>query len=298
MNQRAILGVPSIRTLLLLGRTSNLPTVWSNCLAGWIISGGGEPIRLLLVCAGASLLYVGGMFLNDAFDADFDRQHRPERPIPSGAIARSAVWQLGFLWLVLGVLMLWMAGKTVMLLAIALAICILFYDGIHKWFLLSPLLMAGCRFLLVLMASAAATKGIIGLTYWTALVLASYIVGLSYLARRESLGSPLQYWPCILLAAPLVLAIIVNRGTDPESGVHFYRRALVLAGVVVFWMARSLRFAYWSHHPHVGRSVAALLAGIVLVDWLSTGGLAAAHNGMFAALFILALVMQRLVPAT
>ena len=61
-----------LRTLLVLGRASNLPTVWSNCLAGWILGGGGPHKRLLALCGGATLLYVGGMFLNDAFDAQFD----------------------------------------------------------------------------------------------------------------------------------------------------------------------------------------------------------------------------------
>ena len=79
-----------VRALVILGRVSNLPTVWSNCLAGWVLGGGGftgdEPGRVLLLGAGATLLYLGGMFLNDAWDAPFDRQHRPERPIPSGAI--------------------------------------------------------------------------------------------------------------------------------------------------------------------------------------------------------------------
>ena len=32
---------PLLRTLLILGRVSNLPTVWSNCLAGWLLDGGG-----------------------------------------------------------------------------------------------------------------------------------------------------------------------------------------------------------------------------------------------------------------
>src|SRR5919106_1715629 len=91
-----------LRTLLVLGRASNLPTVWSNCLAGWALAGGlpltgdfrqmiDEPVRFLILCLGASLLYIGGMYLNDAFDADFDRQHRRERPIPSGAIGAGAV---------------------------------------------------------------------------------------------------------------------------------------------------------------------------------------------------------------
>ena len=30
-----------LRTLLVLGRVSNLPTVWSNCFAGWLLAGGG-----------------------------------------------------------------------------------------------------------------------------------------------------------------------------------------------------------------------------------------------------------------
>src|SRR5213594_1545943 len=33
---------PYWRTLLILGRASNVPTVWSNCLAGWLLGGGGS----------------------------------------------------------------------------------------------------------------------------------------------------------------------------------------------------------------------------------------------------------------
>ena len=65
--------IAKCRTLLLLGRVSNLPTVWSNCLAGWLLGGGGEWWRLGLLSCGATSMYVGGMFLNDAFDAAFDK---------------------------------------------------------------------------------------------------------------------------------------------------------------------------------------------------------------------------------
>src|SRR5688572_33059243 len=101
---------PSFRTLLVLGRVSNLPTVWSNCLAGWWLAGGGNLVKFPLLVFGVTLLYVGGMYLNDAFDADFDRQHRKERPIPSGAIAEALVWKLGALGLVLGELCLLCLG--------------------------------------------------------------------------------------------------------------------------------------------------------------------------------------------
>ena len=73
-----------LRTLLILGRVSNLPTVWSNCLAGWWLAGAGSAGKLPLLLLGISAQYIGGMYLNDAFDADFDRQRRAARPIPSG----------------------------------------------------------------------------------------------------------------------------------------------------------------------------------------------------------------------
>src|SRR5947199_6025840 len=93
---------PYWRTLLDLGRVSNLPTVWSNCLAGWLLGGGGPAWRFALLCFGATCLYVGGMYLNDAFDVEFDREFRRDRPIPSGAISLQAVWRWRFHWLVLG----------------------------------------------------------------------------------------------------------------------------------------------------------------------------------------------------
>ncbi len=110
----------TFRTLLILGRVSNLPTIWSNCLAGWMLAGGGDWHRwphFVFVCLGATFLYLGGMYLNDAFDAEFDQQHRAERPIPSGKINVTAVWQWGLSWLGLGLLCLGPLGATTAILA-------------------------------------------------------------------------------------------------------------------------------------------------------------------------------------
>ena len=283
--------LPSLRSLLVLGRVSNLPTVWSNCLAGWLIAQGGTVERLVLLCAGTSFLYLGGMFLNDAFDVEFDRQHRPERPIPAGLITLRAVLAFGLLWLLAGVVCISFLGQTPALLALLLAVLIVIYDAIHKMLLLAPLLMAGCRFLLVVIASAAASDGIVGLSLWTALTLAVYIVGLSYLARKESTSATLQYWPSILLGTPIILALVVNQGP-------YQKRAAILAAILVLWLFRSLRFAYWYGQANLGRSVSSLLAGIVLVDLLATGGLSSSANIAFFILFVLALLFQRIIPAT
>ena len=95
------------KALLLLGRVSNLPTVWSNCLAAWLLGGGAlvgtaYVQHFVWLIVGATLLYLAGMFLNDAFDERFDREHRTERPIPSGAISARAVWILGIVQMALG----------------------------------------------------------------------------------------------------------------------------------------------------------------------------------------------------
>src|SRR6266852_469796 len=123
-----------LRTLLILGRASNLPTVWPNRLAGWLLGGGGEPARLALLWLGSIFLCLGGMYLNDAFDAQFDQQHRPERPIPSGAIRAEAVWAWGLISLMLGFLGLCLLGNTTAFLASLLVISVLIYDAIHKIF--------------------------------------------------------------------------------------------------------------------------------------------------------------------
>src|SRR6185503_5054548 len=183
-----------LRTLLVLGRVSNVPTVWSNCFAGWLLAGGGDWSRFLLLTFAATCLYVSGMYLNDAFDASFDLQHRAERPIPSGAIRVEAVWAWGFGWLGVGLACLFAFGQPAIICALLLVVAILVYDAIHKIFALSPLLMAACRFFLVLLAASAGRNGITGLVIWTALALAAYIVGLSYLAQKESVKAPVSRW--------------------------------------------------------------------------------------------------------
>lgn len=283
--------VPPLRALLVLGRVSNLPTVWSNCLAGWLLGGGGEADRFLVMTLGATLVYCGGMFLNDAFDAAFDAQYRPERPIPSGATSAAQVWWWGGGLLGFGTLLLSFLGDTCAALAVLLTGLVLLYDAVHKMFTFAPILMAGCRVLLYLVAASTAAHGVTGLALWSAFALGSYVLGLSFLARRESLPGPLQHGPLLSLGAPLLLATLVNRGRTADV-------AIVLAIVLALWIARSLLSLRAGPNRQVGRAVGGLLAGIVLVDWLAVCHESYGVFALFLVLFILSLALQRLVPAT
>lgn len=281
----------SLRTLLVLGRVSNLPTVWSNCLAGWLLGGGGEWSRFAWLCVGATLVYVGGMFLNDAFDAGFDAQHRRERPVPSGAISRGAVWLWSTALLAVGTGMLVWLGREPAILAVQLLVCVVLYDAFHKSLDWSPVLMASCRFFLLLTAAATGVRGVDGLALWTAAVLGGYIIGLSYLARRESAPGLIRYWPLLFLATPLGLAFIVNDG-------HFREKALVASAIVALWALRCLRPTFWQSPPDIGKTVSGLLAGICLVDLLAVANQPPQVSVGFLVCFGLALLFQRFVPAT
>jgi UbiA prenyltransferase family len=283
---------PKLRTLLVLGRVSNLPTVWSNCLAGWWLSGGGSFRKLPLLLLGVSALYTGGMFLNDAFDVDFDRQRRSTRPIPSGAITEELVWVHGWSWMVAGVVLLIFCGKWTALATIALAVCIILYDATHKVITASPWLMGFCRFWVYVIAGTIGQADYNGRPIWYGAALALYIVGLSYVARRESFRGPVPYWPLIFLAAPVALAFLMNVDAARKPAIY-------LSVVLVCWILRCVRSVFFGGEMAVGRIVSGLLAGIIFVDWLALASqcpipLAA----IFVILFVATLVLQRFIPAT
>lgn len=286
---------PSLPTLLVLGRVSNLPTVWSNCLAGWVLAEGGSPTHFVLLCAAAACLYLGGMFLNDAFDADFDRQRRKERPIPAGRISEARVWQLGWLWLALGVVTSAFLGRAPGFLAVGLAGTIVLYNALHKRTPLAVVLMGACRAQLYLLAALAA-GGPLGHALWAGLALGLYITGVSHIARRESRPEPAAWWPALTLAAPLVLAWLMN-GASPD-GPSYRERAFYLSLLLVIWILPALRQVLGRDARPPGFVVANLLAGIVLVDLLATAGEPWYVLPAFLLFFVSALVLQRFVPAT
>ncbi|MEO6569454.1 MAG: UbiA family prenyltransferase [Opitutaceae bacterium] len=172
-----------------LARAGNFPSVASNVLAALVLSatsGVAWPAAgLLALTIGAScLVYAGGATFNDVFDAGFDTKHKPERTIPSRLISRGAAAALATLEMALGLGLLIWAGAA-WPWAVGLAACILAYDWVHKKWIGSVVLMAGCR---VLLACTLATLPGQGMTTpflaWVS-ALFVYIVGLSLIARWE-----------------------------------------------------------------------------------------------------------------
>lgn len=235
------------------------------------------------------------MFLNDAFDVDFDRQRHSIRPIPSGAITRESVLVYGWGWIALGILLLIICGKWAGALAVVLAVCIVVYNALHKVITASPWLMGFCRFWVYVIAGTIGLGDYNGRPIWCGAALALYIVGLSYLARRETrlpnrhLAS---YWPLILLVVPILLAMLMDANGSRKAAVY-------LSLALVIWIVRCARTVLFGGEIVVIRIVSGLLAGIVLVDWLAVAPHCPFLLGLvFALLFVATLFSQRFIPAT
>jgi 4-hydroxybenzoate polyprenyltransferase len=290
-----------LRTLLTLGRTSNLPTVWSNMLAGAVLSGaefGLLPLLLLVLCGSA--FYEGGMFLNDAYDAEIDAQERPGRPIPSGQVARSTVLGIGYGLLGGGLLALLAAsllGLTRAGLAATAAgagtcVAVLIYNRWHKGHAWSPLVMGACRAGLYLTAALAVSPRLGNVVLIAAGALWLYIVGLTHIARFETGKVMDRAWVSAFVLAPLVVAapvIVEQRALLP----------ILCAALLLGWSLRSLGFAVRGGQGQIPRAVVSLIAGVSRVDALFISLLATPPLVLLAlGAFLLTLKWKRRIPGT
>ncbi|MCW5621803.1 MAG: UbiA family prenyltransferase [Burkholderiales bacterium] len=289
----------NLSVALKLGRISNLPTVWSNVLVGALLAGGSlADARLPLLLVSLSLFYVGGMFLNDAFDREFDAKARPERPIPSGQVSAAQVFGFGYGMLALGLLLLVCVGYGFgtgtgwrpLAAGSALAAAILAYDRWHKSNPLSPLVMGLCRVLVYLTAAFAFSAVPPAAVHIGAVMLLCHLIGLTYAAKQEHLGQLESVWPLGFLAVPIIYGLVL--GLQSVA-------ALLLVVAFTAWVIYAIRLLLRRARGDVPRAVVSLIAGISLLD----GILLAGHGHWEAALvavgaFLLTLALQRWVSGT
>jgi len=290
---------PALSVALRLGRISNLPTVWTNTLVGVTLAGGAAlDARVPVLLVAFSLFYVGGMFLNDAFDREFDARTRPDRPIPAGEVRASTVFSSGFGMLGMGVLLLvavgyafaegtgWLAPFSGLLLAGAVVL----YDSYHKNNPLSPLLMGVCRMLVYVTAALAMSGSLSSRLVSATLILLSYLIGLTYTAKREHLNELGSAWPLAALAVPLIYGLVLALSSSLVWPFLFALTA---------WMLYSLWLLRRRGPGDVPRAVASLIAGIPLLDAVILCGAGAPTLSMIAvAAFVLTAALQRVVPGT
>ncbi len=289
----------NLSVALRLGRVSNLPTVWTNVFTGVALAGAAAAdARLVILLVSLSLFYVGGMFLNDAFDREFDTKARPERPIPSGQVSAVQVYAVGFGMLAVGVGLLAWAGYGFepftqwrpVLAGIVLAIAVTFYNWHHKDNPLSPLVMGVCRLLVYVAAAYSVASVPRQPVFVAAIVLLCYLIGLTYTAKQEHLDRLEAVWPLAFLAVPVAYGIWLA-----------LRQPAALLPLLLFigWTLYALWLLRRRAKGDVPRAVVSLIAGIALLDSVILAGhVAPLLAGLAVVAFVLTLSLQRWVSGT
>lgn len=310
-----------LRALLESARLSNLPTIWTNVLvgaaaAGWASDGftGSELMALGTALAVVSLLYISGMFLNDAADAQWDRRNNKDRPIVRGDVCRGTVFTAGLVSMILAAMIVafFRPGTSIDSAVIQsfLVLCglIVAYTILHKRTAWSVLLMGACRGMSYVIAvtlvitpeaagkvvgSAAASFGLLDAVVLVGSVFASimaYIVLLTLAARREDIAGARigGLWAWLAPAPYLIAASAYQPG----------RLLWTLFTVAAFfiWTLRSSRLARDGKIP---AAISGWLAGICLADamllmFMNRLDLA----GVAVTCWLLTVLFQRWIPGT
>lgn len=315
---------------LATARIANVPSVISNVWFGVALGAfhwGWQSDRVLLT-QGAILalagvfLYIGGNFLNDWHDREWDERNRPERALPSGVFSPLSYLLRAVRFLGLGIILTAFIRPECVATAVILVACILIYTRWHKKARWAVIPMGLCRALLIILGFLAsapdgfndkashalhtlshpATAMFLGLH---AAGLFCWITGLSLTARYESMAEPPagpKLFSRLLLLLPLPLMGSFWLKSTP---------ALALLGMLPLtgWLFLVLR-----KKLPVPVLVSALLAGIPLVEFIAAFplGLALAKAGapllaspiaattliLPALAFIAGRRLQQLAPAT
>jgi 4-hydroxybenzoate polyprenyltransferase len=239
---------------LQLMRLPNVFTSVADVAMGYLVTHRNldPPTQSALLVAASCLLYLSGMVLNDAFDADRDAREQATRPIPSGRISFRAATAVGWAMLASGVLVAWFVSATISdwrpgVVGTLLTACIVLYDRVLKTTPLAPLLMGACRGLNVLLgmslaplAAEAASPNVVwgGRAAWLiATGVAVYIVGVTIFSRTDADASSrtrLVGGFAVLIGGMVILAILpIATGNRPPL-------VVMLNGWYLLWILLAL----------------------------------------------------------
>ncbi len=284
---------PRLKAYLQLCRPANLPTAAADILAGISISGlfaglGAFEIpdinflpALTLVMASV-FLYAGGVVLNDVFDIEIDKVERPERPIPSGMVPLGKAGMFGFVLLLVGICLAFLADQQSGLVSIFLALAILCYDKFAKHHaILGPLNMGVCRGLNLLMGISLLNT----MENWPyVLVPVVFIFAVTMISRGEVHGKNKGNIMLAGLFYIVVLSRVFYLHQVYAKSDLWYVLFLLLFAYMVF---KPLIKAYRNNTPeNIKKAVKAGVLSIILLD----AAMAVAHANLIIGVLMLLLL--------
>lgn len=272
-----------------------------------------EFILTLLASAG---LYLSGMVFNDIFDRNIDRQERPNRPIPSGAVSIRNAVLFGSILMITGLAAAAMVNRFSLIIACFTAVAIFLYDGILKKTFLAPISMGMCRFFNILLGASCAAESFADLfrwpQLWYAIAMCVYITGVTLFARKEAkqtTGAALLPGLLVMNAGLILLGLwfsnmLPNWGILVPSGlVNPPESIFVLLAVIAATINRRAVAAMFNPSPGLVQAA----VGVMLLSLISINAMVIYYyrgdDGINFAIATLALVgpailIRRWIPMT
>ncbi|MFM7207452.1 MAG: UbiA family prenyltransferase [Planctomycetaceae bacterium] len=179
-----------------LMRLPNLASAAADSLAGFLVvsrltSLDWPPAACGLAVLASVAFYAAGMVLNDVCDVELDRVERPERPLPSGAIAVPRAALVGGVLMAVGAAAACAAAVAAnspwpALVGAALTAAIWLYDRHAKATGAGPAVMGACRGLNWLLGMTAAGGPMTRADWMIPVGMSVYVAGITIVARDEA----------------------------------------------------------------------------------------------------------------
>lgn len=274
-------------------------TAMADVFAGYFVvaSGHTQWSELTWLLLSSSMIYTSGMVLNDYFDYQVDLRERPQRPLPSGRIARRSAFTLGLMLMVAGALSALMVRSHSFLLSLLLIMLVLSYDSLTKqipW--VGTINMGACRFVNILLgASLIPLRS--DARYIVAALMMIYVMSIMPLSKIEVQGGWKREIPLSLLGLIIVISgtiLLKILGVFHHHALFFF--LLLFSLVALSFVPRLLR----QPTPEVVQgAIKRLLLGIVLLDATFISGSAGIVYGLLVlCLLIPSILLARIIYVT
>lgn len=220
----------TLRDVGALVRAPAALSVPGDSLAGAAAAGWPLGRRTFAAPLAGTLLYWGGMALNDWADREEDARERPDRPIPSGRIRAAHAALIGAGLVGCGLAVSALAGRSALAVAAPLAATVVGYDLALKRGPWGPIVMAAARGLDVCLGAG---RGGLRPALPVAGTVAAHTLAVTAVSRAETEGSTAAL-PRAALGATVAIAAAAAFGPAPNrlARAGSATLAVTFAGVV------------------------------------------------------------------
>ena len=289
-----------LRAYLVLMRPPNLLTAVADIVAGFAASAslyhivGFAPLEFIqhdlpwvhlgLASLASICLYGGGVVLNDFYDADLDQVERPERPIPSGQVSRSAAAYFGYGLLIVGVVVASLVNMYCGAIGLLIALLVICYNILAKHHVVfGPLIMGLCRGANLLLGISIFSAHLSEI-YFLSLIPVTYIAAITFVSRGEVHGSNRASLSLGFSLYLLTAAMVISLGVLDQF--HLWQSLGFLLLLLAMIVPPLYRAGNGKDPALIGKAVKNGVLGLILLD----AALASGFAGWFFGLLLLLLL--------